>query len=472
MPGLELTVLERDAPEGGEIMVSALSLAHIEAHGLRGPAVVGKLTRRLRDGESQIPHDAFVQNDAFLRFLHGLIAARGPEFATLFQDAQERNGWLLVLDQRARKRGVAPTRSDVLGAFQLRAGKPVPGSYQPNQDYVVLSPSGFMRLPDDFQALLLRELTALHFQSEPTAAEDDVDPVAEADVYLAYGRIAQARQILEEALQKSPGRADVRAKLESLAASPEALASAAPAARGALDWKRDWPYVLGFAAVLSAEIVSIWFPHAPGALAPATLFLAGLPPFLFALAMAYRQQVRFLAPPQWLTAPTGLMIMAGLFLATQRLPGVFEIDYQRMAPSWLLALFLAICLALVEPAYRSLKGGGMLALTGLLLVPYASGLLSAANYWLDRSEPKVYAVTVQNKSEVKTGSRGRSHYLDVSYAGQPSIGSLHVRAEEFWATKVGGRVCIRVYPGALGYRWYTHGECRPGERTEPAQRGR
>jgi pilus assembly protein FimV len=42
---------------------------------------------------------------------------------------------------------------------------------------------------------------------------DDVDPIAEADVYMAYGRDAQAEEILKESLQKDPNRVAVMAKL-------------------------------------------------------------------------------------------------------------------------------------------------------------------------------------------------------------------------------------------------------------------
>ena len=41
----------------------------------------------------------------------------------------------------------------------------------------------------------------------------DVDPVAEADVYLAYGRDLQAEEILKEALRSSPERLAIRTKL-------------------------------------------------------------------------------------------------------------------------------------------------------------------------------------------------------------------------------------------------------------------
>jgi pilus assembly protein FimV len=41
----------------------------------------------------------------------------------------------------------------------------------------------------------------------------DVDPVAEADVYLAYGRDLQAEEILKEALRATPDRMAIRTKL-------------------------------------------------------------------------------------------------------------------------------------------------------------------------------------------------------------------------------------------------------------------
>lgn len=44
-------------------------------------------------------------------------------------------------------------------------------------------------------------------------AVDDVDPVAEADVYLAYGRDLQAEEILKDALRTNPGRIAIHQKL-------------------------------------------------------------------------------------------------------------------------------------------------------------------------------------------------------------------------------------------------------------------
>ena len=42
---------------------------------------------------------------------------------------------------------------------------------------------------------------------------DEVDPIAEAEVYLAYGRDAQAEEILKDALKKDPQRQEIYYKL-------------------------------------------------------------------------------------------------------------------------------------------------------------------------------------------------------------------------------------------------------------------
>ena len=52
---------------------------------------------------------------------------------------------------------------------------------------------------------------------------DEVDPVAEADVYMAYGRDAQAEEILKEALLKDPNRQAVRVKLLEIYAARKDL---------------------------------------------------------------------------------------------------------------------------------------------------------------------------------------------------------------------------------------------------------
>ena len=60
----------------------------------------------------------------------------------------------------------------------------------------------------------------------PSASQldtNEVDPVAEADVYIAYGRDAQAEEILKEALRTQPERHAVRLKLLEIYASRKDL---------------------------------------------------------------------------------------------------------------------------------------------------------------------------------------------------------------------------------------------------------
>jgi pilus assembly protein FimV len=56
-----------------------------------------------------------------------------------------------------------------------------------------------------------------------TIDTDEVDPVAEADVYMAYGRDAQAEEILIEALRKDPHRTAIHAKLLEIYANRKSV---------------------------------------------------------------------------------------------------------------------------------------------------------------------------------------------------------------------------------------------------------
>ena len=74
--------------------------------------------------------------------------------------------------------------------------------------------------------------------------DEGVDPVAEADVYMAYGRDAQAEEILQDALKADPGRAAIHLKLLEIYAQRrstrqfETVASELFARSGGLG--RDW----------------------------------------------------------------------------------------------------------------------------------------------------------------------------------------------------------------------------------------
>ena len=59
----------------------------------------------------------------------------------------------------------------------------------------------------------VEEASSLIYSPSQLDAASDVDPVAEADVYLAYGRDLQAEEILKEALRTNPARLAIYAKL-------------------------------------------------------------------------------------------------------------------------------------------------------------------------------------------------------------------------------------------------------------------
>ncbi|MBT0571636.1 FimV family protein [Curvibacter sp. CHRR-16] len=77
-------------------------------------------------------------------------------------------------------------------------------------------------------------------------AADDVDPVAEADVYLAYGRDLQAEEILKEAAQTQPGRIAVYTKLMDIYAKRKDVQSLEATARELLKYTGqqgdDWAH--------------------------------------------------------------------------------------------------------------------------------------------------------------------------------------------------------------------------------------
>lgn len=59
----------------------------------------------------------------------------------------------------------------------------------------------------------------------PAPAADEVDPVQEAEVYIAYGRDGQAEEILKDAMARDPAREDVQVKLAEIYAARRDIAA-------------------------------------------------------------------------------------------------------------------------------------------------------------------------------------------------------------------------------------------------------
>ena len=96
--------------------------------------------------------------------------------------------------------------------------------------------------------------------------EESVDPVAEADVLMAYGRDAQAEEILKEGLKSDPARAAIHLKLLEIYANRKDVGQFENVARGLHDLSRGEGSEWGKAVLLAGGlgVVSDLFPAVPG----------------------------------------------------------------------------------------------------------------------------------------------------------------------------------------------------------------
>ena len=112
----------------------------------------------------------------------------------------------------------------LLGLYRSRQRKQVPA---PMTDSEFLLPDVPLQQPESFMAASGGQQidtneppassgSAIDFTPSQLGGGNEVDPVAEADVYLAYGRDAQAEEILKEALRNSPDRLAIHQKLLEL----------------------------------------------------------------------------------------------------------------------------------------------------------------------------------------------------------------------------------------------------------------
>ena len=89
--------------------------------------------------------------------------------------------------------------------------------------------------------------SSLVYSPSQLDAAGDVDPVAEADVYLAYGRDLQAEEILKEALRTTPGRVAIHAKLLEIYAKRRDIKAFEVLAMGAFKLSQgegpEWAYI-------------------------------------------------------------------------------------------------------------------------------------------------------------------------------------------------------------------------------------
>jgi pilus assembly protein FimV len=179
----------------------------------------------------------------------------------------------------------------LVAARRRRAAQETPKAEAPKAEVSVLGDPGLQAQP------LIAETggqsvdtnnSVFNSNFAPSASQldtNEVDPVAEADVYIAYGRDAQAEEILKEALRTHPERHPVRLKLMEIfsnrkdARSYEAQATElysmtkgqgdewAQAAAMGLALDPNNPLYAGSGAAVAASMGSMAAMDAPGAAA-------------------------------------------------------------------------------------------------------------------------------------------------------------------------------------------------------------
>lgn len=119
------------------------------------------------DPDSPPPYsgpDGFRQNGVFLHFLHFLhwvIAVDGPSLPSAQQAARALGiGLLQVVDGRAKHSGTNVADQDILGAYQVRDGKIVDGSYKSTFTHSPLTSDGLFQLEPALIKHVLARLAA------------------------------------------------------------------------------------------------------------------------------------------------------------------------------------------------------------------------------------------------------------------------------------------------------------------------
>jgi hypothetical protein len=153
-------VCQAETPEGAKDYVTLVPPETAFSHGLVPESIVGVLLRPLGPGEPITPA-VFARNRVFVNFLHAVIARHGPDQADCQAEAARLGeGWVYIIDGRTPTPGGPVPPEDIFGAFEVKAGKLLPGSYRASHKHMILSPRGFFRLDEGLRQCLLRELTS------------------------------------------------------------------------------------------------------------------------------------------------------------------------------------------------------------------------------------------------------------------------------------------------------------------------
>lgn len=141
--------------------LSWLSRDRVFEKGLPSKAIIGIIPNR----DAQLDPATFRPNPEFIEFLHEVIEKYGPLDPDLQLEARRQGqGWVYIIDGRTpNPQGEVPPE-DIIGAFEVQAGRIVDGSYQRNQNHRILTKSGLFQLDSFLRDKLLAQTQSLSFE--------------------------------------------------------------------------------------------------------------------------------------------------------------------------------------------------------------------------------------------------------------------------------------------------------------------
>ena len=138
--------------------VSLLSPQEVFNKGVPSKAVVGTLP----ENSTKLSQAEFKPNRDFIEFLHHTIAKHAPTHPALQADAKQRGtGWIYIIDNRVADPQGEVEPEDIIGAFEIKAGRVSASTYQAMPKHLLVSKRGIFRLDPFLEGKLLEETRLL-----------------------------------------------------------------------------------------------------------------------------------------------------------------------------------------------------------------------------------------------------------------------------------------------------------------------
>lgn len=157
--GRQVFLYQVDFGGGERNVVSLLEPDWVSEHGLNPDAVAAVLPAGATPYDVQ-PDDVR-ENGPFLRLLSRIIFENAGRHEMLQREAEvQGDGYVYLLDGRTPDPGGRVPPQDIIGAFEVRDGALVTGSYRHNPQHRLFTTAGWFRLPPAIETALQSRLRA------------------------------------------------------------------------------------------------------------------------------------------------------------------------------------------------------------------------------------------------------------------------------------------------------------------------